>query len=285
MQTNSTILERATENRSKSQSSVQRALSKIRAVLGKGTCIPQVCLGVGFTVFPIPSPVPSIFTTITWPLNYQSCNGVALSDEVDAAMRNTPSVPKNGMRAGGNHGIHIGLFPIPSLSYTIQGVMPISLGTLARQKKISPEFSAIQANATYARIALETAVETAIDHCPDIKRRWQLYEANAEAELQAVSAENRLRIIASKFPELAATGSASSTHTPGFAVGGFAVVGTGGVSLGIFGSPSLRVKSFSQRFKGCDSWKRVIELWTAVNLGDSYEMQVLENNIEQREEA
>lgn len=280
------ILERATENRSISQASVQYALTKIRAVLSKGTCIPQICLGIGFPVFPIPSPVPGIFTTITWPLDYSSCNGVALADEVDAGMLNSSSVPKTGMRTGVNHGIHIGFLPLPSISYMMQGVKPISLGKLARKNKIAPEFRSIQAKAKDARISLKTAVETAIDHCPDIKRRWQVHEANAKAELRAVSAEDRLLIIASKFPELAATGSASSAvSSPGFAVGGLAVVGTGGVSLGIFGSPSLRVRSMSQKFKGCGPWKHVIELWAAMKLGDSHEVQALESNIEQREEA
>lgn len=285
------ILDKATGNSTASKHMVTRALQKIRSILprrGAKGCIPIIALGVGWPVFPLPTPIPYVFMFMLWPMNLESCNAVTLHDEIDQHVFGKVTKPANTM--GLSHGVSLGLFPIPSVSYIMSKAKPLDLSFLLRRtaRQPMPDFQSLRSNRTRLLRELDAAIQVSVDECPTIRRRFELHrrQYDFQGDVRAMP-EEELRLTAASFPEL---GGKDSTTSPrfqaGFAVGGFALVGTGGVGMGVFTGPSMQGTSLSSLYKGCASWRRVVELWRANPLLEvgSEEEQALETCLDDVDE-
>jgi len=258
---------------------------------GVGTCVPNICLGLGFTVFPIPSPVPAVFMLLTWPVRMSACNGVKLSDEITDVQSMTEKgmeseiVTKESRSNKGSlrHGLHIGLFPVPSIGYFFQGVKPVSLGRLFGRRKRVKKLN-VTADTSEALTTLEDKIDKAIQACPNIRRRFELHSRRFEltGDVRRMR-KDQLREVAASFPELAGKGTATKRKiSGGFAVGGFAMVGSGGAALGIFGGPSMSGRNLQPSYLGCRPWVDVIKVWQERPIldVDPEEERVLESTLD-----
>ncbi|CAJ1412613.1 unnamed protein product, partial [Effrenium voratum] len=257
----------ATGNSSLSQSAVVTALHKVQRLLPgpSSTCAPEVCLALGFPVFPFPSPIPGVALISHWPFNTNNCNGMTLQSELGKAEQNlTQAVESEAERKPPGfmfrHGVHMNLFPIPAIGYFFNGAKP--LGAMSFLGGKTPDFSEVDASRAMVQKQLDAQLERAMEECPNIRRRFELHYRNREVQERLLeSPGQRSRIVASSFPELAGRGTIRRQLKAKFAVGAFGVIGTGGLAVGLFGNVAFQGKSLAKLYKGCPAWREVVDLW------------------------
>merc|ERR1719382_386690 len=96
------------------------------------------------------------------------------------------------------------------------------------------DFRSLRSNKTTLLRELDVAIQASVGECPTIRRRLELHrrQHGFQGDVRAMS-EEELRLTAAGFPELggkAATRQAIKFQA-GFAAGGFALVGTGGIGM------------------------------------------------------
>merc|ERR1719401_411822 len=157
--------------RSTRQSIMDKALKKVSSVLpGKFSgCSPLVCLGIGFPVFPLPSPIPSVFMINTWPHNLNTSNGVSLKNEIEDSSIDTK--PKSSSKWGFRHGVHMVLFPVPAVSYFTSGARDLS-PPVNRTDRPHLKWDQVDAKRSEVLSELDAAIRQALVECPILARRF-----------------------------------------------------------------------------------------------------------------
>eukprot|EP00933_Yihiella_yeosuensis_P026361 TRINITY_DN20445_c0_g3_i1.p1 TRINITY_DN20445_c0_g3~~TRINITY_DN20445_c0_g3_i1.p1 ORF type:complete len:533 (+),score=86.40 TRINITY_DN20445_c0_g3_i1:52-1650(+) len=259
-----------TENRGVRRKALQKALQKLEQVMPKNAsagCIPDVCILMSIVKAPIPSPVPTVAISLSWPVNLNKCNSLDLAEEVREMKEQDPANATKQMKQMSkfavSHGTQFTIFPLPDVAYVVQGSSAItSLVRSSAPTAGSTDCLELEQRNQQLEKDIIKAIKNAHDYCPSIKRRFLLRRRLlTDDEWMKLDFEERLLRLAGSMPELVKQD--ANQHVAkeyGFGVGGYGMVGYSGFAVGVFGGGSTN-KKLGTMYRGCKDWKTVIKLW------------------------